>query len=92
MEKLGIKRMNLQATKESMAELKLLTHVLYTDTDFVRTLIYVHCQHLFICLGPLSQTKNHHELIVQVYEDRICQLFDCLCLFVLFFNTNGFKE
>jgi len=58
MEKLGIKRINLQATKESMAELKLLAHVLYTDTDFVRILIYVHCQHLFICLGPLLQTKN----------------------------------
>jgi len=34
MEKLGMKRMNLQATKESMAELKLLAHVLYTDIDF----------------------------------------------------------
>jgi hypothetical protein len=92
MEKLGIKRMNLQATKDSMAELKLLAHVLSTDTDFVRILICVHCQHLFICLGPLLQTKNHRELIVQVYEDRICQLFDCLWLFVLFFNANGFKE
>ncbi len=87
-----MKRMNLQATKESMAELKLLAHVLYTDIDFGRILIYVHCQDLFICLGPLSQRTNHHELIVQVYEDSICQVFDCLCLFVLFFNTNSFKE
>ncbi len=40
--------MNLQATKESMAELKLLTHVHDMDADFLRIVIYVHCQPLFI--------------------------------------------
>ncbi len=37
--------MNLQ---ESMAELKLLTHAHDMDADFLRIVIYVHCQPPFI--------------------------------------------
>ncbi len=48
MEKLGIKKMNPQVTKESMAELKLLTHVHDMDANFLRIVISVHCQPLFI--------------------------------------------
>jgi hypothetical protein len=54
MGKLGIKKMNLQATKESMAELKLLMRVHDMDADFPRVVIYVHCQPLFICLWTMQ--------------------------------------
>jgi hypothetical protein len=42
MGKLGIKKMNPQASKESMAQLKLLMHVHDMDADFLRIVIYVH--------------------------------------------------